>query len=74
MFASWFTGTCLCKVKHKTQGGHQLYPSQVRDSDPEYKNDLFANIKKAMEDQGNYAKVLITEHGTPKDLRNYLNN
>jgi phage FluMu protein Com len=46
--ASWFSGTSLNRVKHPTQGNHQLTPDQIKKAPASYKNKLFKAMEKAI--------------------------
>jgi len=59
-FVSWFTGTSLNNVKHPIYGNHKLTIDQVKKSTAEYKNKIFKNIQKHI-DNGDINKDKINE-------------
>lgn len=60
-FASWFTSTSLCDVQHPKFGKHKVTPEQIKYSPAEYKNALFACIKKNI-DNGTITQDMIAQH------------
>lgn len=49
-FASWYTGTIYCNVKHPKFGKHKVTPRQIKYSSGEYKSKLYKDIiKQAIE-------------------------
>jgi len=47
-YAAYFTGLVICRVKHPIFGSHKLTTNQIKFSTGTYKNKLYREIKKAI--------------------------
>ena len=68
-FASWFTGTVLCNVKHPKYGNHKVTPDQIKYSSGDYKMKLFKNIEQAVK-RGDITPAMIKQNESVNEANN----